>query len=57
MRAGVYANTFKKALPANYDRGATHAVGGEMSREKGKQVANLFTNSSQAEAKFVSSAR
>ena len=40
IRPGVFTYTFKTALPANYDRNATHVVGGELTREKGKYVAN-----------------
>jgi OmcA/MtrC family decaheme c-type cytochrome len=40
IRSGVFTYTFKTALPANYDRNVTHVVGGEFTRENGKQVAN-----------------
>jgi OmcA/MtrC family decaheme c-type cytochrome len=40
LRPGVFTYTFKTALPANYDRNATHVLGGELTREKGKYVAN-----------------
>ena len=40
VRAGVFSYAFKTALPADYDRNATHVVGGEMTRESGKYVAN-----------------
>ena len=40
IKAGVFTYAFKTALPANYDRTATHVVGGELTREKGKYVAN-----------------
>ena len=40
IKAGVFTYAFKTSLPANYDRSATHVVGGELTREKGKYVAN-----------------
>jgi hypothetical protein len=40
LRPGVFTYTFKTALPANYDRHATHVLGGELTRDKGKFVAN-----------------
>ena len=40
IRSGAFTYTFKTALPANYDRNVTHVVGGEFTRENGKQVAN-----------------
>ena len=40
IRPGVFTYTFRTALPANYDRSATHVVGGEITRDKAKYVAN-----------------
>ena len=40
IRPGLLTYTFKTPLPANYDRNATHVVGGEISRDNGKFVAN-----------------
>jgi hypothetical protein len=40
VRPGIFTYTFKTALPADYDRRATHVIGGEFTREKGKFVAN-----------------
>ena len=40
LRPGVFTYTFRTALPANYDRNATHVIGGELSRDKGKFVTN-----------------
>jgi OmcA/MtrC family decaheme c-type cytochrome len=40
IRSGEYTYTFKTALPPNYDRKATHAVGGLASRDGGRDVAN-----------------
>jgi len=40
LRPGIFTYTFTTALPANYDRNATHVVGGEITRENGKYVAN-----------------
>jgi len=40
IRPGIFTYTFKSALPANYDRKATHVVGGELTTIDGKQVAN-----------------
>jgi OmcA/MtrC family decaheme c-type cytochrome len=40
LRPGVFTYTFKTNLPANYDRNATHVVGGELTRDKGRFVAN-----------------
>jgi hypothetical protein len=40
VRPGIFTYTFKTALPADYDRHATHVIGGEFTREKGKFVAN-----------------
>ena len=40
MQPGIFTYTFKTALPANYDRSATHVVGGELTRDKAKYVAN-----------------
>lgn len=40
LRPGVFTYTFKTALPADYDRNATHVIGGELTRDKGKFVAN-----------------
>jgi OmcA/MtrC family decaheme c-type cytochrome len=40
IKPGVFTYTFKTPLPGNYDRNATHVVGGEITREKGRYVAN-----------------
>jgi OmcA/MtrC family decaheme c-type cytochrome len=40
LRPGVFTYTFKTTLPANYDRHATHVIGGELTRDKGKFAAN-----------------
>ncbi|HEY7319175.1 MAG TPA: OmcA/MtrC family decaheme c-type cytochrome [Candidatus Binatia bacterium] len=40
IKPGFFTYTFKTALPENYDRNTTHVVGGEITREKGKYVAN-----------------
>jgi OmcA/MtrC family decaheme c-type cytochrome len=37
---GAFIYTFKTRLPSNYDRNATHVVGGELTRGSGKYVAN-----------------
>jgi hypothetical protein len=42
LRPGVFTYTFKATLPANYDRNATNVIGGEITRNKGKFVANRF---------------
>jgi OmcA/MtrC family decaheme c-type cytochrome len=42
IKPGVFAYTFKTALPANFDRNATHVVGGELTRGKAKYIANLL---------------
>ena len=39
-KTGIFTYTFKTALPSGYDRNATHVVGGELTREKGRFVAN-----------------
>ena len=39
-KPGLFTYTFKAALPAGYHRNATHVVGGEITRERGKYVAN-----------------
>ena len=41
LQPGVFHYTFKTALPTGYDRNATHVVGGEITREQGRQVANF----------------
>ena len=38
--AGVFVYSFRSSIPADYDRNATHVVGGEISRENGRYVAN-----------------
>jgi OmcA/MtrC family decaheme c-type cytochrome len=40
LRPGLFTYTFKTAVPANYDRNATHVIGGELTRGDGKYVAN-----------------
>lgn len=40
LRAGVFTYAFKTALPAGFDRRATHVVGGEMTRDNHKYAAN-----------------
>jgi len=40
LRPGVFTYTFKTALPANYDKKATHVVGGELTRDNRRYVAN-----------------
>jgi OmcA/MtrC family decaheme c-type cytochrome len=40
LRPGVFTYTFKTALPADHDLYATHVIGGELTRDKGKFVAN-----------------
>ncbi len=40
LKPGLFAYTFKTALPANYDKSATHVVGGELTRENRKYVVN-----------------
>jgi OmcA/MtrC family decaheme c-type cytochrome len=40
VKPGVFTYTFKTALPANFDRNATHVVGGELTRDKSRFVAN-----------------
>jgi OmcA/MtrC family decaheme c-type cytochrome len=40
VRPGILTYTFKTALPSDFDRNATHVVGGEVTRENGKYVAN-----------------
>jgi len=40
IRSGVFTYRFKTALPPDYDRKATHVIGGELTRENGKYVAN-----------------
>ena len=37
---GVYTYTFKTVLPPNYDKQATHVVGGELTRDRRKYVVN-----------------
>ncbi|MET0500016.1 MAG: hypothetical protein ABW172_00685, partial [Candidatus Binatia bacterium] len=37
---GTFSYSFKFALPSNYNRNATHIVGGELTRGRGKYVAN-----------------
>jgi len=37
---GVFTYTFKTVLPPNYDKQATHVVGGELTRESRKYVVN-----------------
>ena len=39
---GVFTYTFNSALPPNYDRQATHVVGGEISSSDGKAFANFM---------------
>ena len=38
--AGAYTYTFKTALPANFERSATHVVGGELTRGNRRYAAN-----------------
>lgn len=40
VKPGLFVYSFKMALPANYDKKATHVVGGELTRENRKSVAN-----------------
>jgi OmcA/MtrC family decaheme c-type cytochrome len=40
VRRGVFTYKFAKALPSDYDRNATHVMGGEVTRENGKYVDN-----------------
>jgi len=40
IRPGLLTYTFNTALPANFERNATHVVGGEITRDNGKFVAN-----------------
>jgi len=40
LKPGVYTYTFKTALPESYDKKATHVVGGELTRENRRHVAN-----------------
>ncbi len=40
LRPGMLSYLFRNSLPANYDRNATHVVGGGLTRENGKYVAN-----------------
>jgi len=40
VRGGTYTYTFGTALPQDYDKNATHRVGGETSKEERKHVAN-----------------
>src|SRR5207244_10003530 len=40
VRPGVYAYTFKTTLPANFDRRATHVVGGQLTRGDRRYAAN-----------------
>jgi OmcA/MtrC family decaheme c-type cytochrome len=40
IKPGVFTYTFKTSLPANFDRNATHLVGGEVTRDKSRFVAN-----------------
>jgi OmcA/MtrC family decaheme c-type cytochrome len=40
VRSGVFSYTFKTALPADFDRKATHVVGGEMTRGNRRYAAN-----------------
>jgi hypothetical protein len=40
LRPGLYTYTFKTALPANYDRKATHVVAGELTRDRRRYVEN-----------------
>ena len=39
-KPGIFTYTFKTPLPSGYDRKATHVVGGELTRDKGRFVAN-----------------
>ncbi|HEX9444989.1 MAG TPA: OmcA/MtrC family decaheme c-type cytochrome, partial [Candidatus Binatia bacterium] len=40
LRPGVFTYTFKTALPADFDRKATHVVGGELTRGERRYAAN-----------------
>lgn len=40
VRPGVFTYKFEKALPPDYDRRATHVLGGEVARGKGRHVDN-----------------
>ena len=42
LKPGLFNYTFKTALPATYDRNATHVVGAESNRENGRYVANAL---------------
>jgi OmcA/MtrC family decaheme c-type cytochrome len=42
IRPGMFIYTFKTALPANYDRKATHVVGGEISTRDGKLANPIY---------------
>lgn len=42
VRAGVIAYVFNAQLPADYDRNATHVIGGELTRGSGRSVANVL---------------
>ncbi len=39
-KPGIFTYTFKTPLPSDYDRKATHVVGGELTRDQGRFVAN-----------------
>jgi OmcA/MtrC family decaheme c-type cytochrome len=40
VRPGIFTYTFKTTLPSDYDRHSTHVIGGELTRDKGRFVAN-----------------
>jgi hypothetical protein len=40
VRNGVFTYTFKTALPPDYDKNATHVVGGELTRDNRRYSAN-----------------
>ena len=42
LRPGMLSYLFRNSLPADFDRNATHVVGGELTRENGKHVAHLL---------------
>jgi OmcA/MtrC family decaheme c-type cytochrome len=42
IRPGLLTYTFKTTLPENFDRNATHVIGGEITRANGKFIANLI---------------
>ena len=42
LKPGLFNYTFKTALPATYDRNATHVVGAESTRENGRYVGNAL---------------